>query len=129
MFKKTLSLIIAAVFLIALLPAVVSSEPLTMNFKDVPKTEWYYDYVRYVYENGLMVGTSGTKFEPEGKLTRGMFVTILCRIDGGEPKATDKFVDVPAGEWYAPYVGWASETGLVNGYPGGLFKADILRKV
>ncbi|MBR4661454.1 MAG: S-layer homology domain-containing protein, partial [Clostridia bacterium] len=124
MLKRSLSLLIAAAFLIALIPAAASSEPLTMDFKDVPKTEWYYEYVRYVYENGLMVGTSPTKFEPESSLTRGMFVTILCRIDGGTPEATDKFKDVPANEWYAPYVGWASKTGLVNGYPGGLFKPE-----
>ena len=124
MLKRTLSLLIAAVFLIALIPAAVSSEPMTMDFKDVPKAEWYYEYVRYVYENGLMVGTSATKFEPESSLTRGMFVTILCRIDGGTPETTDKFKDVPANEWYAPYVGWASKTGLVNGYPGGLFKPE-----
>ncbi|MBQ1503392.1 MAG: S-layer homology domain-containing protein, partial [Clostridia bacterium] len=86
MLKRTFSLLIAAVFLIALIPAAVSSEPLTMDFKDVPKTEWYYEYVKFVYENGLMVGTSATKFEPESSLTRGMFVTILCRIDGGTPE-------------------------------------------
>ena len=40
--KRTFSLIFVAVFLIALIPAAVSSEPLTMDFKDVPKTEWYY---------------------------------------------------------------------------------------
>ena len=124
MLKRTLSLLIAAVFLIAFIPAAVKSESLTVDFKDVQKTEWYYEYVKYVYENGLMVGTSATKFEPESSLTRGMFVTILCRIDGGTPETTDKFKDVPAKEWYAPYVGWASKTGLVNGYPGGLFKPE-----
>ncbi len=124
MIKRTLSFIIAAIFLLALIPAAVSSESFEMDFKDVPKGKWYYSYVKYAYENGLMVGTSKTTFEPDGKLTRGMFVTILCRLDGGEPKKTDKFSDVPSGKWYAPYVGWASEIGLVNGYPGGLFKPD-----
>ncbi|MBR3423927.1 MAG: S-layer homology domain-containing protein, partial [Clostridia bacterium] len=124
MFKRTLSLIIAAVFMIAVIPAAVSSESLSMNFKDVTETQWYYEYVKYVYENGLMVGTSVTRFDPDSPLTRGMFVTILCRIDGGTPETTDKFKDVRPNEWYAPYVGWASKTGLVNGYPGGLFKPN-----
>lgn len=123
-FKRTLSFILTVVFLLALIPASVSSVQNTMRFNDVPETAWYYENVKYVFENGLMLGTSDTKFEPSGKLTRGMFVTVLCRIDGGTPETTDKFSDVRANAWYAPYVGWASGTGLVNGYPGGLFKPE-----
>ena len=33
-------------------------------FRDVSKNDWYHDAVAYVYENGLMSGTSRTGFEP-----------------------------------------------------------------
>ena len=40
MIKRTLSFVIAAIFLLALIPAAVSSESLEMDFKDVPKGKW-----------------------------------------------------------------------------------------
>ena len=34
----------------------------TMPFTDVAESAWYYDAVKYVYENGMMTGTDdGTK--------------------------------------------------------------------
>ncbi|MBQ6677394.1 MAG: S-layer homology domain-containing protein, partial [Clostridia bacterium] len=57
-------------------------------------------------------------------MTRAMFVTILCRLSGEETEITDRFSDVPADEWYAPYVGWAAKSGLVLGYPDGTFKPE-----
>ncbi len=123
--KKILSLFLAAVFAVGMLAfSSPSASGEGMNFSDVGRDDWFYDYVKYVFENGYMVGVTAKKFDPEGNLTRGMFVTILCRLDGGTPSVTDKFVDVPSDEWYAPYVGWASSTGLVNGYPGGKFKPE-----
>ena len=55
-------------------------EPLP--FTDVAEGDWFYDYVEYVYENGLMDGTSGTTFEPDANMTRAMVWAILARIDG-----------------------------------------------
>ena len=50
----------------------------TLPFTDVNTGDWFYDYVAYVYANGLMDGTSATTFEPNGTMTRAMLVTILC---------------------------------------------------
>ena len=34
------------------------------------------------------------------------------------------FADVRAGEWYSPYIAWASGAGYVTGYPDGTFLPD-----
>ena len=123
--RRLIAAILSVSFLLALVPAAsFAAGEKAMPFSDVRETDWFYSYVKYVYENEMMVGISDNKFEPNGKLTRGMFVTILCRIDGGETEITNSFKDVPANAWFAPYVGWAAKTGLVNGYPGGVFKPD-----
>ena len=48
---------------------------------DVAEGEWFYGYVEYVYENGLMDGVSDTTFEPDGNMTRAMVWAILARIE------------------------------------------------
>ena len=53
-----------------------------MPFTDVAAGAWYEEAVRYVYEKGLMSGTSSTSFRPEDATTRGMIVTILYRLEG-----------------------------------------------
>jgi len=54
----------------------------TLPFKDVGAKKWFYEAVKYVYENELMNGTTADKFEPNTKMTRAMFVTILGRLHG-----------------------------------------------
>lgn len=86
-------------------------------FTDVSRLDSYYAAVRYVYNRRLFQGVSSTKFAPAAPLTRAMFVTVLgrmCQVRTDD--FTDSvFDDVPAGQWYTPYVEWAAEKGLVNG--------------
>ena len=86
-------------------------------FTDVPEDAWYNSAVEYVYENGLMNGTSETEFSPDTNITRGMFVTVLYRMEGSPETALDYgFADVPQDEYYAEAVAWADDYGIVLGY-------------
>ena len=89
-------------------------------FTDVPAD--LEPVVRFVYENGIMNGTSSTEFTPFGTLTRGMIVTILYRMEG-EPATiySGTFSDVPAGEWYTPGVERAAANKIVLGFGDGTF--------
>ncbi len=84
-------------------------------FTDVAAGAWYADAVQYVYEKGMMTGTSATSFSPDKTTTRGMIVTMLHRLEN-EPSATaSDFTDVAAGAYYADAVAWAAANGVVNG--------------
>ena len=87
-----------------------------LPFTDVAEGDWFYGYVEYVYENGLMDGVSDTTFEPNGEVTRAQLVTILWRLDG-EPVVNYllSFTDVESGEWYTEAVRWAASEGIVEG--------------
>lgn len=83
---------------------------------------WYYDSIKYVYSNGMMVGIGDTKFSPDTTTTRGMIVTILYRLEGEPAVAgTSSFNDVASGRWYANAVKWAAENEIVGGYGNGNF--------
>ena len=83
------------------------------------------DSIRYVYEHELMYGTTDTTFAPDDALTRGMFVTMLYRMEG-KPEATGNtsFTDVPANMYYAPAIAWASANGVVYGISETAFSPE-----
>ncbi|MCF2676798.1 S-layer homology domain-containing protein [Pseudoflavonifractor phocaeensis] len=93
-------------------------------FADVAKGSWYYEGVRYAYENGLMSGTGEGTFSPDRPTSRGMLVTILYRLAGSPAAGSASFTDVAKGQWYADGVAWASANGVVSGYPDGSFRPN-----
>lgn len=96
-----------------------------MPFTDIKVGSWYYDAVTFVYENGLMQGTSATRFSPDSSLTRAMLAQILYNR-AGKPTVKDKsaFTDVANDAWYADAVLWAYGEGIVSGVGGGKFAPD-----
>lgn len=94
-------------------------------FTDVHKTDWFYDDVMFVYENGLMAGTSGTTFSPYSNTTRAQIAVIFYRL-AGSPEVTGEspFTDVkqePGTLWYYNAVIWAQQSGIMGGYGNNLF--------
>jgi len=97
-----------------------------LPFIDISESDWYYGAVEFVYEQGLYSGTSVNTFSPRTPMTRGMFVTVLHRLDGlpatGEggmfPDVTD-----PAHYCYNA-VTWANANNIVTGYTDGTFRPD-----
>jgi hypothetical protein len=100
-------------------------KPWVNPFTDLNDSNWFYNAVAYVYQNDLMTGTSinPMTFSPNGTLTRGMVVTVLCRISGS-PDVTglkNQFDDVADGKWYTEAVIWAYHNGVVSGYGDGKY--------
>ena len=95
-------------------------------FDDVHEGDWFYDDVVYVYENDLMTGTGATKFSPNMSLTRGMIVTILGRqADADQSKYPScAFSDVDNKIYYAPYIEWGRQNGIVLGVGSNKFEPD-----
>ena len=91
-------------------------------FVDVAANDWFYSYVEYVCENGLMEGTSAVTFEPASTVTRGTVATILWRL-AGEPVVNYlmTFPDVTGDEWYGEAARWAASEGVITGYDNGNF--------
>nr|WP_302666485.1 S-layer homology domain-containing protein [uncultured Agathobaculum sp.] len=96
----------------------------TTPFTDIAANAWYADAVEYVYENGIMNGTSATSFSPNETTTRGMIVTMLHRLEDTPSAASSGFMDVAAGAWYADAVAWAAANGVVNGVSDTAFAPE-----
>ena len=86
-------------------------------FTDVPKTAWYRADVEYVWQHGIMKGISATKFGPDTKMTRAMFVTVLYRMEGSpsvEGMQIPAFTDIGA-KWCYDAIIWAYNAGVTLG--------------
>ena len=92
-------------------------------FNDIPEGKWYYDSVKYVYQNGIMTGLNETTFAPSNNLTRGQMVTLLYKMEGmPEVEGTPTFPDVQdSSKYYYNAVKWASDNNIVTGYANGNF--------
>lgn len=92
------------------------------GFEDVFEDDWYYYYVKYCYEVGLMNGMGDGNFDPDGGATRGQVVTVLYRM-AGEPEVAggSSFTDVYEGDWYYDAIAWAASEGIAQGMGDGTF--------
>jgi len=76
------------------------------SFTDVPTTSSIYPYVNKVWQAGLMMGCSSTKFCPDDQVTRAQVAVVLARaldysyVTNNNPT----FADVPANLAYNPHV-------------------------
>ncbi len=93
-------------------------------FRDVSANDWHYESIKYINSNGFMKGTSEATFEPDTHITRGMFVTILYRIENEPDAPKFSFNDVVTSEYYSDAVAWASEKGIVLGFSETEFGPD-----
>lgn len=94
-------------------------------FSDVPENAPYLEALSYLYGKKIVNGTDEGKFSPENELTRAMVVKMFYELMGAPaPKDTESFTDVPQDMWYTNAIGWAKETGIVNGVDVGIFAPD-----
>lgn len=90
-------------------------------FKDVKKKSWYYPYVKYAYNTGLMKGKETAPsgypvFDPEANMTRAEFVQTLYNKEGKkEVSYQPVFTDVADGKWYTNAIMWAYQNKIVSG--------------
>ena len=93
--KRKLSLLLALLLVLTMVPAVVSAE----GFSDMPQ-DWSTEALTKAVENGLLTGYNG-KLMPSESLTRAQMATIINRAFGAYvPGSLAGYVDVPVGKWY-----------------------------
>lgn len=122
---KKLLCTVVAMLLVAVVP--MSAMAAWANpFKDVQPGAWYYGAVEYANTKGLFSGTAPDEFSPNDNITRGMFVKVLGSAAGLDTTGytSSQFKDVPSNAYYAPYVAWAAEVGVVNGTRATTFSPE-----
>ncbi|MBR4881665.1 MAG: DUF4838 domain-containing protein [Clostridia bacterium] len=119
--RKILVSLIAVILLCSM--AVSVSADWNNPFRDVKESHWFYDAVKTTVEKGIFNGMTEDTFQPNGKMTRAMFMTTLANMVGAEVGEYTgmPFTDVKASHWYAPYIQWAYDNGISSGMSADRF--------
>lgn len=122
--KKLTGFIALAVFAAACFVTPVAA---ATTYEDVPSNAWYREYVYELTDKDILTGKGKNRFDPNAAITRAEFAKVLAAAAGIKPEAvkgSTGFKDVKDSAWYAPYVKWAAEQGIVNGVGDGRFAPD-----
>lgn len=96
-----------------------------VDFKDVKDDAWYHKAVNFIAAREITTGTGNNNFNPNNKLTRGQFITMMMRAYSIEPNSNAKENFLDAGDtWYTGYLARAKELGISKGVGDNKFAPD-----
>ncbi|WP_181592613.1 immunoglobulin-like domain-containing protein [Paenibacillus sp. YN15] len=88
---------------------------LNKSFKDL-EGHWAQQVVELLAARQILDGDAAGNFNPNMGITRAEFATIITKVMNlPSTELTADFVDVKAGDWYAPYIAAARQAGIVKG--------------
>ncbi|MBQ6431363.1 MAG: S-layer homology domain-containing protein [Oscillospiraceae bacterium] len=121
---RLISALLSLLMLLAAIPTIRA-----FDFEDTA-SHWAAEYIDDAVRLDLFKGVSETRFDPEGTMTRGMFITVLGRLEGIDldfwsgAEAPQFFDDVAPTQYYAPYISWAVCNGIADGMSPTSFLPD-----
>lgn len=124
--KKLIAMMLLTVMMITSIPIVAASDEQTLPFTDVKESYWFYDAVKYTYEEGIFNGvdSEGKIFAPSKNMTRAELVMTMFQLTGVDKAGyagETGFNDVSPKSWMSYAVKWAAEKGYVSGVGNGRF--------
>lgn len=124
--KKFISFFVAVIMIMGVMPFGIVAEDEVLPFTDVKPEYWFYDAVKYTYEEGIFKGVDaeGKVFAPAKNMTRAELVMTLFQFTGADKASyagDTGFSDVSAQSWMSYAVKWASQKGYVSGVGNGKF--------
>lgn len=91
------------------------SAPPGVPFVDVGTSDWFYETVRWAYQEGVVHGTSPTTFSPFDGVTRGQVAAVLTRFLDLPPATGDPgFTDI-SDSVFADDIAALVEAGITRG--------------
>ena len=85
------------------------------QFADVPADAWYVSAATKAYSYGLIDGESEDRFNPDGSLSMAAAITMVDRVHSIYYTGTQDFAE--SEPWYASYVDYARENGILPEAP------------
>lgn len=112
---KTVSRVEALKFIFEGINEVVSEGE--TPFPDVSASEWYGRYLHTAYTRGVVSGYADGTFRPTNTVNKAEFYKILFNgmaVDVNPNVEGTPFKDVGGEDWFAPYVYYAKEIGIID---------------
>ncbi|HEY9744959.1 MAG TPA: S-layer homology domain-containing protein [Oculatellaceae cyanobacterium] len=87
------------------------------------QSHWAQGAIQALSDQNIITGYPDGTFRPEGPITRAELSVVMVKALGLSLNAngSQNFQDVPTTHWAYPAIETVRSTGLVSGYPNGLF--------
>ena len=125
--KRILSLALALLMVIAIIPGMTPPASSAQRFIDVTPDDWFYEDVNFLAEIGFMSGTGVGVFNPHQLITRAEVSRLICRTYIGPfanyESENDLPDDVDDEDQFADSVMYALDNGFMV-TSEGLFRPD-----
>ncbi|MBB5179418.1 N-acetylmuramoyl-L-alanine amidase [Planomicrobium koreense] len=118
LFMKVSLFLVAIVLVISSIG--LSPTSAAVPFKDILSTD---KEIIYLYDRGMIKGTSATTFSPDASVTREQAAVMIGRAFNfnSTPRKTS-FTDVKSSSYSSGYIQEAVNRGIITGYGDGTFK-------
>lgn len=106
-------------------PMIIKLQDNRPAFNDI-QDHWGKEEILFVGARKLFAGIDEVNFGPDMTMTRGMLVTVLGRLSNVQPDIYkgSGFQDVNPDAYYAAYIDWAQQSGIVKGTGDRRFAPD-----
>ena len=84
--------------------------PAAVTFSDVSESNWHYEFVMKMAEEGVVNGYADGTFKPSNSLTWGEALKMVVSYVTGEEKAP-----VEGGTWASGYIAYVQDNGIWDG--------------
>ncbi len=87
------------------------------GFPDVKLTDWFIKYLVKAVELGIVKGNPDGTFAPAREVTKAEFLKMLLNANSFKADkwaGQNLYPDVPADAWYAPYMNYAGQAGIIS---------------
>lgn len=111
-------LLLAFMLIIVLFPLPAYSQG---TLKDI-QGHWGQETIQKMADTGIIAGNPDGTFNPDGKITRAQFATLL--VKAYDLTGNGKVYQDTANHWAKDYIAIASANGIVNGYSTNKFGPD-----
>ena len=95
-------------------------------FNDIPESEPFYPYVKYLTVKNMITGYSDGTFRPTNPISRAEITVLLVKAGGLNIQRATKptFKDVKPEHWAYEIIETAARNGIIKGYPDGFFRPE-----
>lgn len=98
--------------IIPILPILSGNAEAKFPFKDVSKTDWYYDSVLSAWKNNLIDGVTATEFRPDSTLTVAQAIKLAAALH--QLEHLGKVTLSNGSPWYSSYVEYAIANDIIE---------------
>ena len=87
---------------------------LVVPFTDVHLGDWFYDFVKAAYSDGIVGGMTATTYGPSGQLKHGQIMVMVANLHSLQKGDNFKASSVPGDHWAASFRDYCKKEGIID---------------